>query len=95
MSDGAPPAPATSAPTLGLFATTMLVVGGVIGSGIFLNPAIVAQRVGSAPLILVAWGLGAVVAIAGGLIYGELGARRPHAGGPYVYLRDAFGPRSR
>lgn len=76
---------------LGTFSGTMLVVGGIIGAGIFLSPAVVAQRVGSASLTLGAWGMGAVVAIIGGFVYAELGARRPHAGGTYVYLRDAFG----
>jgi basic amino acid/polyamine antiporter, APA family len=76
---------------LGTFSGTMLVVGGIIGSGIFLSPAVVAQRVGTAPLTLAAWGLGAVVAILGGFVYAELGARRPKAGGTYIYLRDAFG----
>ncbi len=76
---------------LGTFSGTMLVVGGIIGSGIFLSPSVVAQRVGSAPLTLAAWGLGAVVAILGGFVYAELGRRRPQAGGTYVYLRDAFG----
>jgi APA family basic amino acid/polyamine antiporter len=70
----------------------MLVVGGIIGTGIFLSPAVVAQRVGTAPLTLMAWGLGAVVAMIGGFVYAELGARRPLAGGTYVYLREAFGP---
>lgn len=76
---------------LGLFSATMLVVGGIIGAGIFLNPAIVAQRVGSAPATLATWGLGAVIAIIGALVFAELGARAPRAGGGYVYLRDAFG----
>jgi APA family basic amino acid/polyamine antiporter len=76
---------------LGTFSGTMLVVGGIIGAGIFLSPAVVAQRVGSAPLTLGAWGLGAVIAIIGGFVYAELGARRPLAGGTYVYLRDAYG----
>lgn len=76
---------------IGPFSGTMLVVGGIIGSGIFLNPAIVAQRVGSARLIMITWGLGAVVALLGAFIFAELGARRPAAGGGYVYLRDAFG----
>ena len=70
----------------------MLVVGGIIGSGIFLNPAIVAQRVGSARLIMLTWLLGAVIALLGAFIFAELGARRPAAGGGYVYLREAFGP---
>jgi APA family basic amino acid/polyamine antiporter len=77
---------------IGVFSATMLVVGGIIGSGIFLNPAIVAQRVGSAPLIIAAWSIGALVALLGAFIFAELGARRPAAGGGYVYLREAFGP---
>ncbi len=77
---------------LGTFSGTMLVVGGIIGSGIFLSPSVVAQRVGTASLTLGAWGLGAIIAILGGFIYAELGARRPFAGGTYVYLREAWGP---
>ncbi|MDQ6635374.1 MAG: amino acid permease [Gemmatimonadota bacterium] len=77
---------------IGLFSGTMLVVGGIIGSGIFLNPAIVAQRVDSARLIMTTWGLGAVIALLGAFIFAELGARRPAAGGGYVYIREAFGP---
>ncbi|MFL5608654.1 MAG: amino acid permease, partial [Gemmatimonadaceae bacterium] len=77
---------------IGLFSGTMLVVGGIIGSGIFLNPAIVAQRVGSARLIMITWGLGAMIALLGAFIFAELGARRPAAGGGYVYIREAFGP---
>lgn len=77
---------------LGTFSGTMLVVGGIIGAGIFLSPAVVAQRVGSASLTLTAWGLGAVIAIIGGFVYAELGARLPRAGGTYVYLREAYGP---
>ncbi|MGV3709719.1 MAG: APC family permease [Gemmatimonas sp.] len=76
---------------LGLFSGTMLVIGGVIGAGIFLSPAVVAQRLGTAPLTLSAWGLGALVALIGAFVYAELGARIPKAGGTYVYLRDAFG----
>jgi basic amino acid/polyamine antiporter, APA family len=78
-------------PRLGLFSGTMMVVGGIIGSGIFLNPAIVAARVGSADLTLAVWLLGGVIALIGALVYAELGARRPVAGGGYVYLRDAYG----
>jgi APA family basic amino acid/polyamine antiporter len=74
-----------------VFSGTMLVVGGIIGGGIFLSPAVVAQRVGTPGLTLAAWGLGAVVAIIGGFVYAELGARRPRSGGSYVYLRDAWG----
>jgi APA family basic amino acid/polyamine antiporter len=70
----------------------MAVIGGIIGSGIFLNPAVVAGRVGTAPLTLLAWVLGGVVALLGAFIFGELGARLPRVGGGYAYLRDAFGP---
>jgi basic amino acid/polyamine antiporter, APA family len=69
----------------------MLVVGGIIGSGIFLNPSIVAQRVGSAGLTLSVWILGGVIAALGAQVYAELGCRRPFAGGGYVYLRDGYG----
>lgn len=77
---------------IGLFSATMLVVGGIIGAGIFLNPAIVAQRLGTPSLTLLAWVLGAAIAGLGAFIFAELGARVPRAGGGYVYLRDAFGP---
>jgi APA family basic amino acid/polyamine antiporter len=77
---------------LGTFDATMVVVGGIIGAGIFLNPAIVAQRVGTAGLVLAAWALGGVIAFLGALCFAELGTRLPKAGGGYVYLRDAFGP---
>lgn len=77
---------------LGLFSGTMAVIGGIIGSGIFLNPAIVAARVGTTSLTLLAWILGGVVALLGAFIYGELAARVPRVGGGYAYLRDAFGP---
>jgi APA family basic amino acid/polyamine antiporter len=86
-----PDAPAY-ARRLGPFSATMLVVGGIIGSGIFLNPAVVARRAGTAALTLAVWGLGAVVALLGAAIFAELGRRRPQAGGGYAYLRDAFGP---
>lgn len=76
---------------LGVFSGTMLVIGGVIGAGIFLSPAVVAQRLGTGTLTLSAWGLGALVALVGAFVYAELGARIPRAGGTYVYLRDAFG----
>jgi APA family basic amino acid/polyamine antiporter len=70
----------------------MIVIGGIIGAGIFLNPAIVAQRVHSAAFILTAWIIGGGVALIGALAFAELGARRPEAGGGYIYLTEAFGP---
>jgi APA family basic amino acid/polyamine antiporter len=77
---------------LGVVSGTLSVVGGIIGSGIFLNPAIVAQRAGTTALTLGAWVIGGIVALLGAFIYAELGSRAPRAGGGYVYIRDAFGP---
>jgi APA family basic amino acid/polyamine antiporter len=79
---------------LGLFSGTMAVVGGIIGGGIFRTPATVAERLGTPGAVLVAWVLGGVVALIGAFCWGELGQRRPRAGGGYVYLRDTFGPLS-
>jgi APA family basic amino acid/polyamine antiporter len=87
----APPAVAY-AKRLSLFDATMLVMGGIIGAGIFLNPAVVAQRVSTPGLTVGVWVLGGAVAMAGALCFAELGALKPHAGGGYIYLRDAFGP---
>src|SRR6185369_4667627 len=77
---------------LGLFDATMVVVGGIIGTGIFVNPYIVARGLDSTALVLGAWFVGGVVAIIGALAYAELGQQQPQAGGPYVYLRDAWHP---
>ncbi|MGI8889959.1 MAG: APC family permease [Chthoniobacterales bacterium] len=77
---------------LGLYGTTMAVMGGIIGAGIFINPYIVAQRVHTAPLILGAWIAGGLIALAGGFIYAELAARLPVVGGQYAYLREALHP---
>ena len=77
---------------LGPFDATMVVVGGIIGTGIFVNPYIVARALDSTPLVLGAWIAGGVVAIIGALAYAELGQQQPQAGGPYVYLRDAWHP---
>jgi APA family basic amino acid/polyamine antiporter len=81
----------TYARRLGLFSATMAVIGGIIGAGIFLNPAIVAQRVKTPFLTLAAWVVGGLIALAGAFCFGELGRRAPRAGGGYVYLRDAYG----
>jgi APA family basic amino acid/polyamine antiporter len=70
----------------------MAVIGGIIGGGIFRTPSSVAERVGTASLFLTAWVLGGLVALAGAFCYGELGSRRPKAGGGYVYLRETLGP---
>lgn len=77
---------------LGLFGTTMAVMGGIIGAGIFINPYLVAQRVPSGPLILGVWVAGGMIALMGGFIYAELAARLPVVGGQYAYLREALHP---
>ena len=71
----------------------LLIVGTVIGSGIFLVPALVLKTVGgSIVLAVTAWLLGGILSLLGGLTYGELSASNPEAGGLYVYIRDSFGP---
>ena len=77
---------------LGLFDATMLVMGGIIGSGIFINPYVVAQQVPQTWLIMSAWAVGGLIALAGAFIYAELAAQYQTSGGQYVYLRDAFHP---
>jgi APA family basic amino acid/polyamine antiporter len=77
---------------LGLFDATMLVMGGIIGSGIYVTPAEVAQHVAAPLLIVGVWLLGGLVALAASFVYAELAARRPEVGGQYAYLRDAYGP---
>jgi APA family basic amino acid/polyamine antiporter len=77
---------------LGLFDATMLVMGGIIGSGIFVTPAEVARHVTTPLLIVGVWVLGGLVALAASFVYAELAARRPEVGGQYAYLRDAYGP---
>jgi APA family basic amino acid/polyamine antiporter len=77
---------------LGPFDATMVVIGGIIGSGIFINPYIVAQRLDSSALVLAAWAAGGLIALAGAYAYAELGAIFPKAGGQYVYLRDGWHP---
>jgi APA family basic amino acid/polyamine antiporter len=78
---------------LGLAAATALVVGQVIAVGIFLTPASMARGLGSPFWLLVVWAVSGGMALAGALVYGELAARFPEAGGGYVYLREAFGSR--
>jgi len=89
--------PAAASPSLareiGLFGATMLVMGGIVGSGIFLNPYVVARQVGTPALVLGAWVFGGLVALAGAFVYAELASLRPAVGGQYAYLREAFSPR--
>lgn len=77
---------------LGLFDATMLVAGSMIGSGIFIVSADIARDVGSAGWLLLIWVLTGVMTMAGALSFAELAAMMPHAGGTYVFLREAYGP---
>ncbi len=77
---------------VGLFDATMIVMGGIVGAGIFINPYVVARQVHTPILILAVWAAGGVVAMLGAFIYAELAARMPDVGGQYAYLREAFHP---
>src|ERR1700724_395447 len=77
---------------LGVSHASAVVVGTIIGSGIFLVPAEMMQAVGSAKLVYLAWLVGGMLSFFGALTYAELGAMKPQAGGEYVYVRDAYGP---
>src|SRR5213082_3494700 len=77
---------------LGLFDATMIVMGGIIGAGIFVNPAVVARNVHTPLLVLAAWLIGGMIALIGAFVYAELAALRPRVGGQYAYLRDAYHP---
>lgn len=84
--------PVALARRLGVFDATMIVMGGIVGAGIFRNPAEVARRVDDPWLMLGAWLTGGLIALAGAFVYAELAQRRPEVGGQYAYLRDAFHP---
>src|SRR5258705_10113185 len=77
---------------LGLMDASMIVVGSMIGSGIFITSAESARLIGSPGWLLVAWGLAGVLTITGALCCAELAAMMPRAGGQYVFLREAYGP---
>ena len=77
---------------LGLFDATMLVMGGIVGAGIFMNPYVVAEQVHTPALILGAWIFGGIIAVGGAFIWAELAAIMPEVGGQYAYLRDAYHP---
>src|SRR6266850_969643 len=77
---------------LGLFDATMLVMGGIVGSGIFITPYVVARQVHTPALILGAWLCGGLIALLGAFIYAELAQRLPEVGGQYAYIRDAYNP---
>jgi len=77
---------------LGLFDATMIVISGIIGTGIFVNPYVVAQRVQTPFLILAAWICGGAIALAGAFVFAELGTVLPRVGGQYAFFREAFHP---
>jgi basic amino acid/polyamine antiporter, APA family len=77
---------------LGVSHAGAIVVGTIIGSGIFLVPAEMMQAVGSAKLVYLAWLVGGLLSFFGALTYAELGAMKPQAGGEYIYVRDGYGP---
>jgi len=84
--------PAELSRDLGVSHASAVVVGTIIGSGIFLVPAEMMQAVGSARLVYLAWIVGGLLSFFGALTYAELGAMKPQAGGEYVYVRDGYGP---
>jgi basic amino acid/polyamine antiporter, APA family len=77
---------------LGLWGAISIVVGTVIGSGIFLVPRAMVLRVGSPSMVFAVWVFGGLLSLCGALSYAELAAAMPEAGGEYVYLREAYGP---
>lgn len=82
----------TLARRLGPFDATMIVMGGIIGAGIFVNPSVVARQVHTPALVLGAWVMGGAIALIGAFVYAELAVLRPRVGGQYAYLRDAYHP---
>ncbi|MEP6495484.1 MAG: amino acid permease [bacterium] len=82
----------TLARRLGAFDATMIVMGGIIGAGIFVNPSVVARQVHTPVLALGAWVVGGAIALMGAFVYAELAVLRPRVGGQYAYLRDAYHP---
>ena len=77
---------------LGVWGAVAIVVGTVIGSGIFLVPQTMIQRTGSVEMVFAVWIVGALLSLAGALTYAELAASMAEAGGEYIYLREAYGP---
>lgn len=97
MTTSAAPSPASAADArldqaIGLKGAILIVVGGVIGSGIFLTTGSMAAQLPSVSLLMGAWVAGGLLAMAGGLTYAEMGSMFPRSGGPYVFLSEAYGP---
>ena len=88
----APDADAQLVRAIGLGGATLLVIGSVIGSGIFLTTGLMVQELPSTTLVLAAWVAGGLLAMAGGLTYAEMGSMFPRSGGLYVFLTEAYGP---
>lgn len=82
----------SSTQKIGWFTASCVLVSNIIGGGIFTTTGIMARDLGDPTLILLLWFVGALFALGGAMVYGELGAALPHAGGDYVYLREAYGP---
>jgi len=78
--------------SLGVRDTALIVMGGIVGSGIFVNPSVVARLVHGSALIMLSWLFGGAIALVGAGVFAELAARRPYDGGVYAYLRDAYHP---
>lgn len=87
-----PPAGPGFARTLGLFDATMIAISGIIGSGIFINPAVVARTVETPVMILAVWGAGGIIALLGAFVFAELSTVMPKVGGQYAFFREAFHP---
>ena len=83
--------PSSLKKSIGLWSATSLVIGSVIGSGIFMRPATMAGQLGSPLLLLGVWLIGGIVSLFGATIYAELGAMYPETGGPYIYLKEIYG----
>src|ERR1700704_5018427 len=92
MSAANPPSQPGFQQRLGLFDATTLVAGSMIGSGIFIVSADISRDVGSSGWLLLVWVLTGVITVIGALCYAELASMMPHAGGQYVFLREAYGP---
>jgi APA family basic amino acid/polyamine antiporter len=82
----------SSTQKIGWFTASCLLLSNIIGGGIFTTTGFMARDLGDPMLILLLWFVGGLFALGGAMVYGELGAALPHAGGDYVYLREAYGP---